>query len=85
MAKTKPVAASCSRQSSTSAMVGDIPHHADAEGELLVSPHHRISSQIGRNPTSANHADTEVAPIKTKINARTTRNHHLIGSRELLS
>jgi len=28
MAKTKPVAASCSRQSSTSAIVGDIPHHS---------------------------------------------------------
>lgn len=72
-------------KSSSSVIAGDMPHHADMKGELLVSPHHRISPQIGRNLTSANHADAELAPINTKINARTTRNHHLIGSRELLS
>lgn len=71
-------------KSSSSVITGDMPHHADMKGELLVSPHHRISPQIGHNPTSTNHADAELAPIKTKINARTTRNHRLIGSREPL-
>jgi hypothetical protein len=72
-------------KSSSSVIAGDMPHHADMKGELLVSPHHRISPQIDRNPAPTDHADAELAPIKTRINARTTHNHHLIGSRELLS
>ncbi|EEG27844.1 hypothetical protein CORMATOL_00696 [Corynebacterium matruchotii ATCC 33806] len=46
-----------------------MPHHADMKGELLASPHHRISSQIGYNPAPTDHADTELAPIRTTMNA----------------
>jgi hypothetical protein len=52
-------------------MVGSAPYHADAEGELLTSPHHQISPQIGHNPTPHNHADAKLAPIKITIHAQT--------------
>jgi hypothetical protein len=52
-------------------MVGSAPYHADAEGELLTSPHHQISPQIGHNTTPHNHADAKLAPIKITIHAQT--------------
>ena len=46
-----------------------MPHHADMKGELLASPHHRISSQIDYNPAPTDHADAELALIRTTMNA----------------
>lgn len=56
-------------KSSSSVITGDMPHHADMKGELSVSPHHRISSQIGYNPAPTDHADAELALIRTTMNA----------------